>query len=240
MKSFKFWKDGQGVPTETGIPYSHQFFELSRDMDITAWTISSNPNKGITLSGNLTVENRPKRWQMATGTRYHLAQLFYALSLLRSVLVFRPRIVMIDSGETHYFLLILFRILGCRVVANLHNTIWPRGYPPTKASGKALLWLDGLFFRYFCAACQGVSPECSRQVNTLANRRFPVFLYYGQFAERDFDSFEQVASDKGQLKVMYAGRIRPKRAFLILLKPPTFSCPGRTAISHLRFAVAEA
>lgn len=212
------WKDGQDDPTQMSLTYSGQFEDLCQDVNATAYLVSSHPNRQFIRDGRFTFEHRPKRvW--GVGLLYHLSEILYGISLVRTAVRFRADVAVISSGTTHYFALSLFRLFGIRVITILHNTLWPTGYPPAKPMRRLVSWLDGLFFQWSSTASIGVSAECVRQVKELTRGRAEsLHVMYPQFRRQYFQSICPTPPfDRRPFRIVFAGRIeRNKGVFDIL------------------------
>ena len=55
-------------------------------------------------------------------------------------------------------------------MASLHNSYWASGFVPGGAIKRAIRTLDGRFWRHTADATLCVSPECQRQVESLARQ----------------------------------------------------------------------
>lgn len=218
VTSYRDWKSGQATISETSLTYSGQLFDFCRDNQLDVWAISSHPRSDLVDDGQFRVENRPKKPSgEAYGLQYHVKQLRYALSLLRSALRYKVDLVIIDSGTTHWFFLTLFKLLGIRVVAGMHNVFWPAGYPPKTRIKKLIMLLNGWFFSRFADASFGVSPECGRQVRILAGRAVPFFEYRAQFHEGDFRALKAPDYGLRPFRVIFAGRVERNKGVFDLI-----------------------
>jgi len=171
---------------ETSIAFSEQLFSYCRLRNIKTLAISSNGTLDQLDDDCISVENRAKLFRGRGGIRFHLSLLVYGLYLAIRARRFRASVAVIDSGTTHYFALVFFRALGIPVVVNLHNVLWPRGFPPQAKLQRAIRFLNSLFFRYVAAGAIGVSPECERQVVSESCGRVPFFQYRCQFKNEGF------------------------------------------------------
>ena len=155
----------------------------------------------------------------ASGTAYHLAQILYGLSLLRTAIGFRATVAVLNSGSSHYFVLGLFRLAGIKIVTVLHNTLWPSGFPPTRLVPRIIAKLDSFYFRRASTVTIGVSPECLRQVECLTKGRHKlIYQIRAQFRPQDFQTIPPPPPPgKVPFRAMYIGRIeRSKGVFDIL------------------------
>jgi glycogen synthase len=217
IESHERWKRHEHNPTEVALTFSGQIQDFCKDIGATAYLVSINPKARILSDGAFTLEHRPK--PALSGARFHLGEIKYGLGLLRTALRFRAHIALIDSGTTHFFVLTLFRVFGIRVVPILHNTIWPRGFPPKRPIPRIVLWLDSQFLKFIPSAVIGVSPECERQVVQVAGkRRYQILQIRAQF---DQDYFARIppppSHEQRPFRIMYIGRInRIKGVFDIL------------------------
>lgn len=111
------------------------------------------------------MENLPKpALYYGSGVKHHIGSLLYGLTIVKLALRERPDVLIVDSGTTHWIVLALLSLFGIPVIAVIHNTLWPMGFPPKRRLDRILRSIDGFYFRHFAAATVAVSPECERQV----------------------------------------------------------------------------
>jgi len=184
-----------------------------------AYAVSSHPARGLIGEGPFLVENRPKPLADPGGAlRYHVNQLWYGLSLVRSAIRYGAQVAVFDSGTTHWFALAPLALAGVQVVPCLHNTLWPNGSVPAGLVKRAIRTLDGWFWKA-AAATLCVSPECQRQVEAVSpTRRSPIFQFRGQYKPETFAAVNPPPShDQAPFRVLYVGRVvRDKGVFDLL------------------------
>ena len=149
-----------------------------------------------------------------SGARYHLALLLYAFKLALRARRFAANLAIIDSGNTHFFALTFFRLLGVPVAFNLHNVLWPAGYEPIGLKG-LIRKLNRWFFRNVVAGGIGCSPQCERQVLQEAGSRIPFFQYRCQFSKDGFQSSAEYSG--GPFRIIYASRAEENKGLLDLI-----------------------
>lgn len=206
---------GEAV-NETSIAFSEQLFAYCRSLNIQTLAISSNGRTDRLEDSPITLENRPRLLNNRGGVRFHLSLILYGFYLAIRARQFRADVAVIDSGTTHYFALVPFAVLGIPVAVNLHNVLWPRGYPPRGKMNSIIRFLNRLFFRYIAAGAIGVSPECERQVLTESRRRMPFFQYRCQFNAKGFQSSEPYRS--GLFRIAFVGRAEENKGILDLTR----------------------
>ncbi|MGH7291819.1 MAG: glycosyltransferase, partial [Myxococcota bacterium] len=136
--------------------------------------------------------------------------------LLLSAIRFRATHALIDSGTTHWFGLWLFRLFRIEVVPNFHNVYWPAGHEPQGRAKRAVMWLDGLFFRHGVRKVLGVSPECGRQASLLARGTTTFFDYRAQFVRGDFGVLSRPVLS-WPMRVVFAGRVEENKGVFDIL-----------------------
>jgi glycogen synthase len=218
IRAHKHWTAGEHDPTEVSITFSSQFEEFCQHIGAEAYIVSYHEKKETIQDGPFILEHRPKPMRGAARARYHIAEAIYGISLLATAVRFGAEFAVLESGSTHYFVMSLFRIMGIRVVAVLHNTLWPRGFPPTRRVARLIARLDSLFFRWVPTGTIGVSPECVRQVELLTQGRHkPLYQIRAQFHAEYFDSIPPPPQCLHPFRIMYIGRVnRIKGVFDIL------------------------
>ena len=218
VESFKRWNNQDDVLSETSRTYSGQFFDFCKSKDLFAYVLSYHGIAKHTSTDQFWVENKAKVLQ-GRGARFHLSQILYGLRIVVTALRYRPNVVLITSGVTYWFILSPLKLVGIKVVAQLHNSLWPAGFQPVKFSKRLLLKLDGWFFRHIAFAALCISPEVERQINSISGHGYcSMYQFRGQFNRADFSSC-LLTQEHGKLpfKVVFAGRIeRNKGVFDIV------------------------
>ena len=208
----------RGRTFTTSIAFSDQLLAYCKATGIPILAISSNARADKIRDGVICAENQPKsrRSSPAKGWKFHALELSYSIYLAYRARRFRADVAFIDSGTTHYFTLALFRLVGILVVPNLHNVLWPSGFPPTSTKDRIARWLNRIFFRNFAAGAIGVSPECERQVLFEASGRIPFVQYRCQFNRQGFGTSAEY--DGGAFHVAFVGRVEVNKGALDLVQ----------------------
>jgi glycogen(starch) synthase len=253
VDSYRKWSAGQDCNSETSLTFSGQFFDFCRARGVRAYAVSSHPHREVFQDGAFTVENRPKLFANPSGLLFHLNQIWYGLSIIASARRFKADVLVVDSGTTHWFVLSLLRLTRIRVVASLHNSYWASGFIPGGTVKRAIRALDGWFWSHAADASLCVSPECQRQIETLAHgRNRPVFQYRCRFRPTDFASVPPPPPHaQSPFQVLFAGRVeREKGVFDLLEIAEAFKskspgqlridiCGGGDAFDELKQAVTD-
>ena len=217
VAAYRDWQGNVRTLSETSITFSSQEFEFFKRHGIAFWAISSARNAALLIDGENRIENRPRATtRPVSGLAFHAVQLLYALSLWISALRFRATHAVVDSGTTHWFALVLFKLAGIEVHPNFHNVYWPVGYEPQGAIKRAVLRLDSLTFKHCARRVLGVSPECGRQVNVLSGGVTQFFDYRAQFAGSDFAVLPRPVLST-PMRVVFAGRVEENKGVFDIL-----------------------
>ena len=218
VSSYRHWRDGKRVATETSLTWSGQFFDFCRTAGHRGYAVSSHADAQRLVDGPISVENRPKR-PFRGGIQYHLSQALYAISIVATAVRWRADTAFVDSGTTHWLLLAPLKLAGIRIIGVLHNVPWPAGFKPTGLTQRLFLATEGLFWRHIATAVISVSPEGVRQVRELAGGGRPIALQCrAQFERGDFANVPAPPPLGAMpLRVLFAGRIeRSKGVFDIV------------------------
>jgi glycogen synthase len=253
VDSYRKWSAGQDCNSETSLTFSGQFFDFCRARGVRAYAVASHPSREVLHDGAFTVENHPKPLANPRGVFFHLNQIWYGLSIIASALRFKADVLVVDSGTTHWFVLSLLGLTRIRVVPSLHNSYWACGFVPGGTVKRAIRALDGWFWSHTADASLCVSPECQRQIETLAHgRNRPVFQFRCQFRPTDFESVSPPPPHgQSPFQVLFAGRVeREKGVFDLLEIAEAFKskspgqlriaiCGGGDAFDELKQAIAN-
>jgi glycosyltransferase involved in cell wall biosynthesis len=219
IRAHQHWEQGQSDPGQMSLTYSSQFADFCKTTDSQALIISSYPSHQIYHSGQFFIEHCPKPFVNARGIFYHLSEMLYGFQIFFKALRFRADVAVIHSGTTHLFMLILFRLTGIHVVPVLHNSLWPKGFKPTRTVPKLILRLNAMLFRRGASAVIGISPECLRQVSEMTGgRRNGLIEMHAQFSADYFAAIVPPPVERQPFKVLFCGRVtRDKGVYDLLL-----------------------
>jgi len=129
--TYNYWVEGQDDPSQVGITYSSQFYEVCCALDAQAYVLASFRERKFLRDGRFIIEHRPIPLQTASGLLYHIGQLWYGLWLIVSAVRFRTNVAVVADGTTHWFILSLLPWLGVKVIPSLHCVLW-RKYTPQR------------------------------------------------------------------------------------------------------------
>jgi glycogen(starch) synthase len=203
--AYRRWKSSQSDVAST---FASHFFDFCKKAGYAGYAVSYCPDRKWLFDGDMFVENLPKR-SPKNGFLFNISHALYGLRIIWIALRWRADTVIVDSGTTHWVLLLVLKLLGKKLVAVLHETMWPRGFKPTRLGRRILLRLDTWFWRYGAAAVLAVSPECERQVRVLAGNRIPSILQFRpQYERAAFSSISPTPSlERRPFRIVFAGRI---------------------------------
>lgn len=217
--AFEKWAnrlDDSASPVKT---YSSQFFEFARQLGARTYALSGCRRPAISRVDGFLVAHHRRGILHFPLLGYHLEQARYALLLFWLALCHRPRAIFIDSGVTHWIFLTPMRLIGVRVIAVLHNTLWPNGFPPTSPLKRLFAFADSLFFRYVAHAVFCVSPVISRQVASLGRQSLPIVSFGASFEPSHFIGHgSTLAHETRPFRVLFAGRVERNKGVFDLLE----------------------
>ena len=218
VESFRSWNKQEDVPSETSRTFSGQFFDYCKENSLKAYAISYNEVVKQEKTAQFLVENRPKRI-LGGGALYHLSQILYGLKLVALGIRYRPKYFSVTTGVTYWFVLAPLKLLGIKIVPQLHNCLWPRGYRSTKLSRRIMLAMDGWFFRRIAAISLCVSPEIQRQIEAITHKSHgPIYQFSPQFYRRDFEHPPSPAPHALKpFSIAFAGRVERSKGVFDLL-----------------------
>jgi glycosyltransferase involved in cell wall biosynthesis len=194
ISDYHSWREKMDNTVEVSVTFSSQILDFVASRGGTCLMVSGHPNRRTLADDGVEIIHFPK--PEARGLRWHFWEIVHGFQLLRRALAYRPDIALVDSGTTAFWVMLLFRLTGARLLVILHNALYPAGIEPL---GLKKLRLQVQRWALRRADCLGVSPECVRQAGT--GRVFqPLF-------RRAY--FDQIAPSKrqGSFNVLYVGRI---------------------------------
>jgi glycogen synthase len=221
LGTYRHWSEGQDDPSQVGITYSGQFFDVCRSIGAKGYVLSYCSKKAFLQDSQFTIEHRPKLFPNASGILHHLREVWYGLRLVATALQWRADVVIAATGTTHWFVLALLHYLGIKVIPSLHCVLWRQYVPQTKVE-KLLIKLNAYLFNR-STAILAVSNTISGQVKqTIDSRQAKV-----QGAVLDFlpvyrgKEFRDVAPPnltKLPFRVVFIGRVEENKGVFDLLE----------------------
>ena len=211
---------GKPPTYQTIIPFTDQFLAWTHGTGAETFFVTSCARRDKLTAGGDRYENRPKpSISSKSGLSYHIGAVLYGLGLVSTAIRSRADVAIFDSGSTHWIVLSLLALFRIPVIAVLHNSLWPKGYPPQGRAQRLLSRLDGLFFRRFAAATICVSPECERQVRAAAEKpRGPIYQCRAQYREGFLSRVEPAGAPPFErFHVLYLGRIEKQKGVFFIL-----------------------
>lgn len=218
VEAFTRWKKQEDVLTETSRTFSSQVFDFSKNNNISSLFISTHADKKNDRYLNLAAENMPKK-MFSGGLGYHLSQIIYGVRILGVCLRHRPRYLHVTSGVTHWMMLAPLKLIGIKIFPQFHNTLWPKGFPPSSAKDKIILLLNGWFLKHIATATVCCSPEIRSQINQISNHtRCPDIQFRAQFYRHNFENPPPAPAHIARpFTVVFAGRIEHNKGVFDLL-----------------------
>lgn len=219
----QMWRDtkaGIEPPFEMSVAFSKLFVDWCDTVRADAHLLSWHARRDLLRDERYTLENRPKpTWYWRRGLRHHLGNAGYGLSVVMAALRERPLVVVVDSGTTEWIVLAALSLARIPVIAVMHSTLWPTGFPPKRLRRRLLHALDGLFFRRIASATVCVSPECERQVRAVARRpRGPILQCRAQFSRKFFEGVTPPPPHALRpFRVLFVGRIEESKGVFDIL-----------------------
>jgi glycogen(starch) synthase len=220
VDSFNKWSSKDSNRASPLVTYSSQFFEFSKRIGATTYALSGCSRSDWSSASGFLVKHHRRRSFRIPVVGYHLEQLRYGLLLFWLACRYRPKVMYVDSGVTNWIFLAPIRLLRIRIVAVLHNTLWPDGFRPSGLGKRLILATAKPFFRFFADASFCLSPAVERQVRCLVGKRpHRVVNYRALFDPRHFVADPRHPSyDDRPFRVMFAGRIEQEKGVFDLLE----------------------
>ena len=228
--TYRYWKDGCDDPSEPIVPYSHQFYDLCREFNADAYVLSGCSRRDQLHDGSIFIKHRPYTWRNARGIVFHLAQLFYGVRLIGSVIRFKPDVIVINEG-IHWFLLTILSWMGEQVVPSLHVRFDRPGH--CGRFSRILRCANRYFFRKHCRAVLVASRDIAEQVKRLTGDSCPRLIEFLPLYRRS--TFSAIIPPDRQhcsrpFRVLFVGRIEVDKGIFDFYKMAKQICQGTVDI----------
>jgi glycosyltransferase involved in cell wall biosynthesis len=215
---YERWRRGEDEPAIPDVAYSHQFFDVCRELGAEVWAIGAQPKAATLDDGDFRLEDRPIPFDGQSGAKFHLGRMLYTLSLLRSALQHRADVAVVNQHGVHWFLVSLFPLFGIKVVPAIHNTLWLDLVPPTPVN-RGLLRLARPFFSRQCAAVLAHPGTCVRQLEELgAGVTSKIEAFIPLYRQATFGGLPERGPGRPPFRVLYAGRIETNKGVFDLVE----------------------
>ncbi len=218
VQSFKQWLDGDKLGGAPALTYTAQTLDFCHQAHCAGWLISCSEHAALLEADGHRVENRPKPRSSGRGLAFHWQQWLYCLSLVRSAKAWRATHLVVDSGTTHWFMLMAAVWSGIEVHVSFHNTYYIVGHWRGSPAKNLIRWLDGGFFKWGSSGALGVSQECGKQYEELGGDAKTFRLYNALFRTSDFAHFCPKPSPSDALHLLYVGRLEVDKGVIDLLQ----------------------
>lgn len=230
------WARGQEDPSITAITYSRQLFDAVDALGAELLLVTDNPDTREGRVGRIEVRGSQRFSVGRSGPRFHAEELRYALWLAREAKRWRADVFLTTTMLPHHALIPLARS-GVRVIASLHNSLWPRELEKLPVMTRLNRRLRGLFWRRYVHATICVSPELERQIRVVSGGRPRGELrqVWAQYHRDRFDAMGPAEPPAdGAWNLLYAGRVESEKGV------PQMIAAFAAALPRLRAAGADA
>jgi glycosyltransferase involved in cell wall biosynthesis len=202
-----------------------------RDLGAEALVIGTSSLPGKVRDGQFRVEHRPTPFQNSRAPLYHLGQVWSAIRLMISALLFRADLMVIVCGTAHWFPFRILRLFGVRVVPTMHCVIWRKGHP-LRGVQKIVGFFNRKFFTRTVSAIMSASHDISAQVNEMTRGRMKkIHEFLPTYRAEQFKGIGDPSKVRTPFRVLFAGRIeRNKGVFDLLEIAKRFYTMGRSDI----------
>jgi len=220
LAATKSWLAGNEYAMEIASCYSSMFLEACKNHDIEAYLVSRYQATTLKkLNHVVTVEHRPKKTVHKNALAYHLEQIKYGLSIIKTALTGKFDLVIAADGTTHWFVFLLLKPFKTKLVGSLHTTV----YSKRKQQLSSMRWIvsrliNGFVFRYAFDGLLVVSQTIRMEIEELTNGHAPPIIEFLPNYQRDMISeTKRSISSKSTFKLLYIGRIaKAKGPFLLV------------------------
>jgi len=216
ISTFEHWVKGEQDPSESNVTYSGQFFSVCKNIDATAYAISTHANNGQKSNASFKIEHKPNSLDKKSGGLFHYGQLKYGLYIIRTAIRFKADYVLISSG-THWFLLFPLRLWGIKIIPTIHCVLWPK-YGSRKIINKCIDFLNGLFFKYGSYEIMSASKEITRQLDKLAVDENKTHEFLPYYLESGFNNLNSPPTMRKPFRLLFIGRIEKVKGVFDLLE----------------------
>lgn len=196
-------------PDYYGTLYLLELYRIVERLGAACLVVTTLPGARPTVRRDrLTIVNHPLP-DDASGVRYHIAMLAWALRCVLTVARFRASFAILTAGQDYFWPFALLRLVGTRLVVSLHCTLWPK-LQSRKPHRRILHWLNGRLLFPVCDHIQANSQAGIAQVREVsAGLQRPPVRYLAtydpaQFADARMLSWPE-AGDRFEL--LFVGRI---------------------------------
>jgi glycosyltransferase involved in cell wall biosynthesis len=190
---------------ELALPYSSQVVDVCESLGIDLLTVVEGRGGRTLDHGRVRIEEHGIPFTRARGAAFHLGKLLFGLKVAWIAIRYRPQTVL-AATSSHWFTLSLLSWMNVRVITSLHNSFWPAAHRPRSGVGRAILKLNGMFWRRCVSATIAVSEECARQAREIASdSTLPIRVVVAQYPD---DLPPRVSPPSKQpFRILFAGRL---------------------------------
>ena len=180
--------------------------------------VSPHARREKVSEGNFHIEHRPGPLTPGRGVRFFAAEGWRTLGLILTCICLNEDVAIVEDCSV-WPLWALVCCFGVRIVAVLHCALWPSGFRPSGFWARLYQRLTGWFWEHCVTASLVVSPECARQIRTIApGLRTPLLVGLSRFRPEYFAAIPPADRERRPFRVMYAGRIERSKGVLDIVR----------------------
>jgi glycosyltransferase involved in cell wall biosynthesis len=210
---------------ELAIPYSRQVLEVCESLEAGVLTIVERSEARVVDHGRVRIEEHAIPFNRSSGAVYHFGRLLFAFKIAWIAWCFRPQVVL-ASTSSHWFALALLSWMNIKIITSLHNSFWPVEHRPLGLVRRAIIRLNGWFWRRHVTGTIAVSEECARQVREIArSSELPIRVIVAQYPN-DLPPTQSPPA-VGPFRVLFAGRLERTKGVWDVLE-----AAKRLSVSH--------
>lgn len=191
-----------------GTDYMKQYLQLASELKAKSHVVTWYGDKREKFRlGEFLFDNRPI--SKATGVRYYVAQLGWHLSLLWTLIRFRPDLLLLTGNQNFWWLLSPARLFGAKVIASYHAVLWPKLRPPS-SSLRLLTWFNGRLILRPAAAIVVTSRDIRRQVEQVigAGASVEILEHLPSYSPQQFSAVRTAPGPlERPFRIMFLGRM---------------------------------
>jgi glycosyltransferase involved in cell wall biosynthesis len=141
----------------------------------------------------------------------------WMLALAPRLANFRPVAMVITAHQNYWFTLSYAKLFGVEIIPSAHCVLW-RPFAANPLHWRFLLWLDGLFFRFFVRRGMAISDTVASQMKALAKSdRFAVETLVPTYGSSHFEGISPPDPEARPFRVLFNGRAEANKGIFDLL-----------------------
>jgi glycosyltransferase involved in cell wall biosynthesis len=234
LGTYSHWKSGDDDPSQIGLTYSGQFFDVVKQLGAEAMVVSSNPRRADRYDEQFVIQHRPTPLRDRGGLLYHVGQTYASARIVWKAWRFGADVLIVADATGHWFPFRAARWLGIKLVPAFFCVLWQKNRTPSRVHRILHRLARPVFRSRSTVGIMSMSSDVTAQITQVAGGKpRPIYEFLPSYRRDTFETVAPPPAERRPFRVLFAGRIERKKGVFDLLEiAKRFERDGKT---HVEF-----